>query len=208
MRPQRKAAGTGRAGLLVGGLACLLALTVICLLFVRTRAGQMLDQQLLPAVGNDGVLSGPAQDLLSVAGDPLVLIAVCAAVFVSGALSGRIRGALAGVIVVGCSVAGARVLKLLVIRPDLGVSGSTTHNSFPSGHVAAATAVVCAVLLILPGPARPWAAVPGAVLVAAVGAATMILGWHRLSDVTGAVLLATALGLLAAWSVGGRRRRM
>jgi hypothetical protein len=34
----------------------------------------------------------------------------------------------------------------------------------------------------------------------------MIVGWHRLSDVLGAALLAAALGLLAAWPAGGTRR--
>lgn len=206
--PARAAEGTGRARLLLAALACLLGLGLTCVVFVWTPAGQRLDQGLLPEIGRQSVLSGPAKTLLSFAGDPILLITLLAGVLVKGALSGRISVALAGTAVVGCSIAGARVLKLLVSRPDLDVAGSTTHNSFPSGHVAAATGLVFAVLLMLPARARWWRAVPGSAVVAAVGAATMIAGWHRLSDVVGAVFLAAALGCVAVWSAGERWRGM
>jgi membrane-associated phospholipid phosphatase len=208
LRPVRAVEGTGRARLLLAALACLLGLGLICVVFVWTPAGQRLDQWLLPQTGRGSVLFGPAKALLSFAGDPIVLIALLAGVLVTGALSDRIRVALAGTAVVGCSIAGARVLKMLVSRPDLDVAGSTTHNSFPSGHVAAATGLVFAVLLMLPVRARWWCAVPGAAAVAAVGAATMIAGWHRLSDVVGAVFLAGALDCVAVWSADERRRGM
>jgi hypothetical protein len=97
-----------------------------------------------------------------------------------------------------CSAAGSTVLKLAIPRPDLGVAGSTVHNSFPSGHVAAATGLVLAFLLVVPARARWWLAAPGAVVVSAVAAATMIADWHRFSDALGAVALASMMCCLAA----------
>lgn len=200
----RVATHSGRAWLPVAAAGCLLAFGAICAVFVWTPAGQELDQRLLPGPGHRGVLFGPAKSLLAAA--PLALIVLLAGVLVTGLVRGRISAALAGLAVAGCSVAGAQLLKTVVLRPDFDVTGSTTHNSFPSGHVAATTGVVCAVLLVLPERAKLWAVPAGALAVAAVGSATMIVGWHRLSDVAGAILLATALGLLAAWPVGERRR--
>ncbi|PXY17927.1 hypothetical protein BA062_36315 [Prauserella flavalba] len=198
----------GGAGLLLAAVACVLGLLVTCAVFVWTPAGQELDQLLLAGPGRDGAADGAAMALLSVVGDPLVLAVVLGGVLVAGMLSGRTRAALAGIVLFGCSVAGARVLKSVVTRPDLDVTGSTTHNSFPSGHVAATTAIVLAVLLVLPAKVRWWAAVPGLAGAVLVGAATMIAGWHRLSDVLGAMLLAGAIGCVAFWSAGGARRRL
>ncbi|WP_165947328.1 phosphatase PAP2 family protein, partial [Micromonospora sp. 15K316] len=105
---------------------------------------------------------------------------------------------LLGTALVVAAVLGAGVAKKVIVRPDLAVETSTTHNSFPSGHVAAAMALLLAVLLVLPASARWWFALPGATGVSTVAAATMIAGWHRFSDVVGAVLLAAALSCLAA----------
>ncbi|MBK1783677.1 phosphatase PAP2 family protein [Prauserella cavernicola] len=208
VRAPERAGRDNRIALLLAAAACLLGLLLTGAVFLGTPGGQDLDQSLLHGPGRDAELVESATALLAVAGDPLVLAAVLAGVLLAGALGGRIRGAVAGVVLFACSIAGARVLKNLVQRPDLGIAGSSTHNSFPSGHVAAATAVVLAVLLVLPPRARWWAAVPGLVAVAAVGGATMIASWHRLSDVLGAVLLAGALGCLAFWSTGGARSRL
>ncbi|WP_160148799.1 phosphatase PAP2 family protein [Amycolatopsis alkalitolerans] len=203
---------TGRSGpsarLLGGAVACLLALVLTCVVFVWTPGGQRLDQRFLPERPRSEVLFGLARHVLAYLGDTVVLAGLVAGVFVVGALTGRIRGALAGTAVIGCSLAGAQLLKLLVSRPDLDVGGSTTHNSFPSGHVAVAAAVVLAFLLVLPARARWWCAVPGAAAVAVVAAATMIVGWHRLSDTLGAVFLATALACFAAALTGEGRSGM
>ncbi|WP_216213983.1 phosphatase PAP2 family protein [Amycolatopsis aidingensis] len=208
--------GRGRAGrLLVGALACLLALGLTCLVFVWTRGGQQLEQELLPGWrpgsgrGQQAALLEPARVVLSFAGDPVVLGALLGLALLVGALSGRWRAGLAGAGLFLASVSAARLLKLVVPRPDLGVAGSTTHNSFPSGHVAAAMSLLLVFLFVSPARARWWLAVPGMAGVAMVGAATMIAGWHRLSDVLGSVLLATALAcLLAAALVASAGRRV
>ena len=53
-------------------------------------------------------------------------------------------------------------------------------------------------MLVLPGWARRWLAVPGAAGVAVIASATMIAGWHRFSDVLGGVLLGVTVFCLAA----------
>ncbi|TQJ04588.1 PAP2 superfamily protein [Amycolatopsis cihanbeyliensis] len=208
----RTGADRGRVKrLLVTALGCLSALGLICLVFVGTRAGQALEQELLPGggFGRPTVLLEPARVVLSVFGKPPVLGALLGLVLLAGVLLGRWRAAVAGVGLFLVSVVAARSLKLLVPRPDLDVAGSTTHNSFPSGHVAAAMALLLALLFASPARARWWVAVPGMVGVVVIGLATMIAGWHRPSDVLGSVLLVAALGcLLAAALLGplaGRR---
>jgi membrane-associated phospholipid phosphatase len=186
---------------LAAAFACLIALGVTCLVFVWTPGGQTFDGELLPmsdqgaGYEQDTVLLQPAKEVLAFFGDPMVLgVLLLAAVLVSR----RLWTSVAAVGVVLGSVAAARVLKEVVVRPDLGVYGSSTHNSFPSGHVAIATGLLLAFMLVLPPKARWWFFVPGAVGVVIIAAATMITGWHRLSDVIGGVLVATVLYCLAA----------
>ncbi|MEW2380525.1 phosphatase PAP2 family protein [Micromonospora sp. NPDC047707] len=193
---------TGR--LLRATLGYLLAFALTGVAFVWTAPGQRLDGGLLPRAERGGGyeqptdLVEPAKAVLAWFGDPLVLGLGLGTVLLLAVLSGRVRAGLAGVALVGVTVLGAGLAKQVIIRPDLGVVTSTTHNSFPSGHVAAAMALLLALLLVLPARARWWFALPGAAGVSTVAAATMIAGWHRFSDVVGAVLLAAALFCLAA----------
>ncbi|MGX7671568.1 phosphatase PAP2 family protein [Plantactinospora sp. DSM 117369] len=185
-------------------LGYLLAFVLTAVGFVGTGAGQSLDGRLLPRAERGGGyaqptgLVEPAGSVLAWFGDPAVLGLLLVAVLLLGVLRRRPWAGMAGVGLVGAAVVAASVAKQVILRPDLGVATSTTHNSFPSGHVAAAMALLLAVLLVLPAPVRPWCAVPGAVGVCTVAAATMIAGWHRFSDVLGGVLLAAALFCLAA----------
>ncbi|MEO6090742.1 MAG: phosphatase PAP2 family protein [Umezawaea sp.] len=192
---------TANVRFLVAACACLLALGLTAAVFVWTPGGQAFDTALLPlsergaSYEQDTALLAPAKALLAFFGDELVLGGVLLAVVL---LSRRLWTSVAAVVVVLGSVVAARVLKEVVVRPDLGVSGSSTHNSFPSGHVAVATALVLAFLLVLPPVARWIVLVPGVVLVMAIAAATMITGWHRLSDLVGGALVAGVLYCLAA----------
>lgn len=78
-------------------------------------------------------------------------------------------------------------------------------NSFPSGHTTIAAASLFTVLLITPPTQRNWVVVFGGGFAAVAGAATLLLGWHRPSDVLAAYLVAAlwaGLGAvaLAVWS--------
>ncbi|AVT37873.1 hypothetical protein C6W10_17040 [Plantactinospora sp. BB1] len=193
-------------------LGYLLAFVLTAVGFVGTGAGQLLDGTLLPRAERGGgyeqptELVEPARAVLAWFGDPAVLGLLLVAVLLLGLLGRRPWAGVVGVGLVGASVVVAGVAKQVILRPELGVADSTTHNSFPSGHVAAAMALLLAVLLVLPAPARGWCAAPGAVGVCTVAACTMIAGWHRFSDVLGGVLLAAALFCLAA-AVLARPRR-
>lgn len=196
--------------LLAAAFACLLGLGASCALFIWTADGQLLDQRFQrPTAGllaEDGML-GYARTVLAWLGEPSVLVGLLVVVVLVGAASGRIGAGLLGVVVVGGSAIGARMLKLVLSRPDLGLDDSTTHNSFPSGHVAVAAGLVFAVLLAMPACARWWCAIPGLAAVSVVGVATVLTGWHRPSDVIGGVLLAATLCFLAAacLALSGRR---
>ncbi|MGP4021271.1 phosphatase PAP2 family protein [Saccharopolyspora sp. 5N708] len=193
-----------RRRLLAAALVYALALALTCLVFVWTRGGQQLDGWLVPRAERGGsyeqptALVEPAKTVLSYFGDPAVLAVLLGLVLLVGALRGRPLAGVAGAGAVLCSVAVARVGKLLISRPDLDVEGSTTHNSFPSGHTAAAMGLLFAFLLVLPARTGRWVAIPGAVGVSIIASATMITGWHRFSDVVGSVLLAAVLCCLAA----------
>ncbi|MEU6206356.1 phosphatase PAP2 family protein [Micromonospora musae] len=200
--PVRGSVPAGRAPaarLFRAGLGFLLVFALTAVAFVWTAPGQWLDGGLLPRAERGGGyeqptgLVDPAKDVLAWFGDPLVLGLLLGGVLLVSVLTGRIRAGLAGTALVGVAVLGAGLAKQVIIRPDLAVATSTTHNSFPSGHVTAAMALLLAVLLVLPARARWWVALPGAVGVSTVAAATMVAGWHRFSDVVGAVLLAAAL---------------
>ncbi|GIH16233.1 hypothetical protein Raf01_44050 [Rugosimonospora africana] len=179
--------------------------------FIGTSAGQWLDGQLVPRVYWDsadpgrGRLIEPALTLLYSVEDPLVLGVLILSVILLAVLRRRARAGFAGIAALLCSAGGSAVLKTVVPRPDLSVAGSTAHNSFPSGHVAAATGLLLALLLALPDRARWWLAAPGALVVSAIGTAAMIAGWHRFSDVIGGVALASLSCCLAAAALAYRR---
>ncbi|MBF9127900.1 phosphatase PAP2 family protein [Plantactinospora sp. S1510] len=205
LRSSGRFAGPAPGGrLLRAALGYLLAFTLTAVGFVWTAAGQRLDGALLPRAERGGGyeqptdLVEPAKTVLFWFGDPAVLGLLLVGVLVLGVLARRPWAGVMGIALVGATAVLSSVAKQVILRPDLAVATSTTHNSFPSGHVSVAMALLLAVLLVLPAPARWWFAVPGAMGVSVVAAATMIAGWHRFSDVCGGVLLVAVLFCLAA----------
>ncbi|MEU7589276.1 phosphatase PAP2 family protein [Micromonospora sp. NPDC049230] len=211
--PHARAAVPLGLRLLAASLCGLLALTLTAAVFVRTYPGQWLDGLLLPRAERGGgyeqrtVLVGPAKTVLATFGSPTLLAALLGAVLLVGVLRRRLVAGVVGVGLVLCAVVLAGAGKSALPRPDLGIDSSTTHNSFPSGHVAAATALLLAFMLVLPGWARRWLAVPGAAGVSVIAAATMIAGWHRFSDALGGVLLGVTVCCLAAAALAARGDR-
>ena len=161
---------------------------------VRTAGGQRLDQAAMllisAAIGSDTwaevtVLAVSVGSMLTA-----TAIVVAATAVVHGG-----RHALIGAVAAGTVVAGAELLKLGLDRPD---TLTASANSFPSGHVAAVAGLAVALMIALPRALR-W---PVAVLVAGpavgfTGLATIVLLWHRPSDVVGSVLLAVMVNALA-----------
>ncbi|RLP88464.1 phosphatase PAP2 family protein [Micromonospora sp. BL4] len=207
----RAAAPLGRL-LLGAALGHLLALGVTCAVFVRTHPGQWLDGLLLPRAERGGgyeqqtVLVDPARTVLATFGSPMLLAVLLGTVLLVGVLCRRLLAGVVGVGMVLLAVVVAGAVKSVLPRADFQIVSSSTHNSFPSGHVAAATALLLAFMLVLPRWARRWLAVPGAAGVSVIASATMIAGWHRFSDALGGVLLGVTLFYLAAAALAAGRR--
>ncbi|GAA2802513.1 phosphatase PAP2 family protein [Crossiella cryophila] len=189
----------------------LFAFIATYLQFVRTREGQRWENEVLAAGGRGtGWLRDRNSGLLEVMDDRPLLIGAVVGVILVALVGRRWWAGLAAVVGMGLTVAASQVLKLsLLERPRLQTGPLPSHNSFPSGHVSLAMALVLALLVVLPSRLRVLAAVPGALWVASVSTATMEAGWHRLSDTLGAGLLAAtvcclAVGLLLAL---GKARR-
>ncbi|CAN5176625.1 hypothetical protein BH09ACT1_BH09ACT1_23410 [soil metagenome] len=83
----------------------------------------------------------------------------------------------------------------LLSRPNL--SDLLKDNTFPSGHTTAYLSVMLAFLFVVPTRFRPAVSVFGAVVTAAAAVELMNYGWHRLSDIVGAVLLVLTIASLA-----------
>ena len=97
-------------------------------------------------------------------------------------------------------VLASQVLKAVLDRPSL--LDATGLNSFPSGHVAAIAGLAAALALAVPCVLRRLTVVLALPVVAVVGVATVVLEWHRPSDVIASVLIAVALAGLGEADTG------
>lgn len=180
-------------GALAASVLCALACAVIAHAAVGTARGQRLDQLVLTAGQNDtGPMAKVVFPVLNTVTIPVIVAALAVAAAV--ALLERRTSMVAHLIVL---VAGAtvttQVLKHLVIgRRPLGAGVEITPNSFPSGHTTVAAAVAVAVTLASPRRLRSVVAIAGAAWTAIAGIGTIAGGWHRPSDVVGALLVVGA----------------
>lgn len=102
-----------------------------------------------------------------------------------------IRRALGLLVVSAAALVASQLLKLqLLPRPEL--FELDAPNTFPSGHMTVFTVLVAAIVWAVPTSARALVAVAGAALLAAVGWQLLAYGWHRPSDVLGAIALGVA----------------
>jgi membrane-associated phospholipid phosphatase len=189
---------------------------VAYLVFVRTHAGQRIDEAAL----NGRIGSPRARDA---AGELLTTISVGSLALVLALLAGqallrrRVALAVVALAVVLGAVLTTEVLKHLVLtRPDLLPGRSSIdHNSFPSGHTTTAFAVGIAATLAAPPRWRRLVAAGALAYGASIGIATVAAGWHRPSDVAGALLVATGwaavvvlvVALLDRHAFGDQRER-
>lgn len=187
------------AWLMLLGLAEAVCLGALWLFFVRGERGQVLDTVALEgnAIGQDRV-DGLANTVLNA-----VSVASLAVATITVAVIALARGRVLLTLVVTLFVVSAnvitQVLKQGLYRPDFGVDPErvSAGNSFPSGHATVAMSVVIALILVVPPRLRGVTAVIGALYATLAGVGTMSLGWHRPSDVTGAVLIVGGCAALA-----------
>src|SRR5699024_10064550 len=113
-----------------------------------------------------------------------------------------------GVLVLGAHLTTQVIKQVLVTREVLGPGIEVTPNSFPSGHTTlAATAMIA--LVLAGGRARVVLAPLGAAWTTAVGIGTLVVAWHRPSDVIGAIVVVAVWTflILALDGLDTRRRR-
>lgn len=141
--------------------------------------------------------SGELLDTVSVIGLAVVGGALC---LVGLARAGLRLAMAAGLVILGANVATQLLKTWLLERPAIEGVGNDYGwgNSFPSGHATVAMSLVVAAALVLPARSRVIGVVPLGLYAIAIGLATVTAGWHRPSDVVGAMLLVTTLGAIAA----------
>ena len=200
-RPVATTAPVGWGTALVAGLG----VAAVYLLAVWTAVGQYVDDRLMTW---SATTAGDARWAEALLGDlvrvPLLLLATAVVVLVAGLAYG-VRRALVVAAVAGGTVLASQVLKDVLDRPSL--LDATALNSFPSGHVAAVAGLAAALTLAVPRVLRRAAVVLALPVVAVVGLATVVLEWHRPSDVIASVLIAVALAGLGEALTPGRRLR-
>jgi membrane-associated phospholipid phosphatase len=183
-----------------------LAFVAAYLLFVRTEAGRGVENGVVRSAQSAGTTvdwAAPLRetDLVVVLGGVAVLLVVISLV------RRRPAPGVPALVLLAAPLVVAQLLKLYVLeRPSTGDRlGVASHNSFPSGHVSAAMAVLVALAIVLPRRYRSTALVAGGAGVAWVSAAAVALGWHRLSDTVGGCLLVAAVTCAGAAVVSARR---
>ncbi|CAN5126839.1 hypothetical protein BH09ACT8_BH09ACT8_06890 [soil metagenome] len=176
--------------------AALLVGAVVYLLAVRTALGQALEDAALR--GADQVDPDVHRVALRMFHTITVGSQVAAAVIVGliGLLRRQLWLAVAGMAVIFGSQAVTQVLKYhLLTRPDLApIRGEFTENTLPSGHTTAAMSLLFAILIVMPYRFRGVAMFFALTWAVGIGAYTVILGAHRLSD----TLAADAVALIVA----------
>jgi membrane-associated phospholipid phosphatase len=186
------------------------------LVAVRTTAGQAFEDSILQAAlrASDSGYAAFTNALLRPLGNVVGFVAI--AVVVGMGLAQRRTGlAIAGAAVILASITIVESFQHATTRPVLLPHGYRRGDqSFPSGHVALATSIACALILVVPPLYRRAVAVAVAVPASVVASATIAAGWHRPGDVLGSDLIvlavtSVAIAVLAATGSlpSGRTRR-
>ncbi|MBW3084739.1 hypothetical protein KEM60_00928 [Austwickia sp. TVS 96-490-7B] len=179
------------------GLPFLAALVIVALvqLCLRTAHGQTMEKRVMA-----GMLTSNQTDVMFIRGleqvsIPTIVVAL-GVIGVLGLLRRRIDVAIAaGVMVSGANVT-TQILKYHVIeRPNLKLSilaGIPPDNTLPSGHTTVIASLIVAALMVLPAQWRPVLVPLAAFLASCAGVGTIILNWHRPSDVIAAYAVVMA----------------
>lgn len=190
---------------LLGSLA---AFAGLYLLAVHTATGQTLDTAVMVRLGDladRNAVVEQAATLLGWVSPATVLLATVAVGLLALMVHGAATAAAALVTAVG-TILGAQVLKLVLVRPDVvETSSAFGSNSLPSGHAAAVAGVLAALVIGLRLHASRAAWLVAGLLTGVTGLATVVLQWHRPSDIVASALLAIAVASVAWWATGQGR---
>jgi membrane-associated phospholipid phosphatase len=179
----------------VAAAVALVAAAACYLLFVRTTTGQRFDDAALAGAYQQYPAEREASNriLHAISGDSFaVVLALLVAI---GVLRHRALLGLAAAASAGVSVVGVSILKHFVLtRPDLVTGdGKLGYNTFPSGHTATAVSCALALMLVVPPRWRGVTAVVAGFYAWGTAAQVQTAGWHRPSDAIGGALLAFAV---------------
>ncbi|PRC44677.1 PA-phosphatase [Mycobacterium sp. ITM-2017-0098] len=180
------------AALFLGSAAYLLA--------VRTRVGQAMENAALRGADQvDAELHRVALELfhtISVSSQ----VAAALIVGVVGLLRRQLWLSITGMAVIFGSQTVTQVLKYHVLtRPDLDPAhGTLAENTLPSGHTTAAMSLLFAVLIVMPYRFRGIAMFFALTWAVGIGAYTVVIGAHRLSDTLAADAVALTVACAAS----------
>jgi len=178
-------------------------LVVVAIVALHTGAGQRLDERAMRTV-----VAGRETELtvLSVLGRVSIgtILAVSVVCVVLAILRGRVRLAVAALVVIAGSNITTQLLKEVILeRSQLDV---IAPNSLPSGHTTVVASAVGAMLLVSPRALRLLVVVAGAFAVMLTGASTVVAGWHRPADIVAALAVCLAWTAAGAIMAGGSHR--
>lgn len=193
--PARRRRSVAAAVLVTFGSAA--AVVAIAYLALQTARGQDLDDRAMTIFSVNGDPTA-ARPLLGLLGDVSIGSAALALVVFVGLALLRRGFALAvgaAALVVGANLTTQALKHLVLTRPDL---DHGTLNSLPSGHTTLVFSLVLAALLVAPVRVRLPVVLVGAAIGTLTGAATVVAGWHRPSDVVTSMLVTLAWGAATA----------
>lgn len=178
-------------------------LVVVAIVALHTGTGQRFDERAMRTV-----VAGRETELtvLSVLGRVSIgaILAVSVVCVVLAILRGRIRLAVAALVVIAGSNVTTQLLKEVVLeRSQLDV---IAPNSLPSGHTTVVAGAVGAMLLVSPRALRLLVVLAGAFAVMLTGASTVVAGWHRPADIVAALAVCLAWTAAGAMMAGGSHR--
>lgn len=167
---------------------------------VQSEVGQTVEDSVLDAA--EFTMSPPAP--LNLVSTGSVAIALVIVGIIGLAVHG-IRRALVVTVVPAVAIVVSQLLKQqLLTRPQL--FELDLPNTFPSGHMTIFTALIAGLVWAVPTRARALVSVAGAVVLAAAGWQLLAYGWHRPSDVFGAIALG-CIAFAVAGLIGPARTR-
>jgi membrane-associated phospholipid phosphatase len=185
-------------------LACVVAFALLTFLAFRVAPLDSADAHVLGTLSSlEDTVIGSVASALAFFADPVPLLIILAGASWYGLRRGRVAETAAALAVVAGASLTTQVLKHLLAherfhsfletQPDL--------NSFPSGHLTAATSLALALAWVAPAARRRAVLAWGALFVAAVGVSMPVLNRHLPSDVLGGILvgLGWGFGVLAVY---------
>lgn len=215
---QRNERRHSRSEMSVALYALIISFVGLAWFALYTEYGRRVDEIVMLATYNRSRGGSCFVDLLEVISPGTSVLLLAGLVFLA-LINRRKRDAVsATVLFVGTNMT-TQLLKRFVLHrpspyqaaePPFGSILPSGHvgNSLPSGHTTAIFSLVLAALLVVPLRLRFVTCVLGTVVAALVGWMTIVVGWHRPSDVAGGVLITLIwfIGISVLTDSGCQRR--